>query len=109
MKKNPGVRRHSGEELLRLRAKGGSKTDLKRIRAKTQDELESDIAADGDWRDIPADWHKQAEAIMPVAKRPISIRLDCDVLNWFKRKGRGYQTRINAALRAYMKSQTLGK
>ena len=35
-------------------------------------------------------------------KRPITLRLDADVLAWFKRQGRGYQTRINRALRKVM-------
>ena len=39
---------------------------------------------------------------MPQPKRAISLRVDSDVLEWFKFHGRGYQTRMNAALRAYM-------
>jgi len=35
------------------------------------------------------------------AKAAISLRLDADVLDWFKAQGPGYQTRINAVLRAY--------
>lgn len=43
---------------------------------------------------------------LPVAARKaaISLRLDADVLNWFKSEGAGYQTRINAVLRAYMEA-----
>jgi len=35
-------------------------------------------------------------------KRPVTLRLDADVLAWFQRQGRGYQTRINRALRKLM-------
>ena len=42
---------------------------------------------------------------MPVPKTPVSIRLDTEVLEWFKGQGRGYQTKINAILKAYMKAQ----
>ena len=38
-------------------------------------------------------------------KAQITLRLDADVLEWFKIQGRGYQTRMNALLRAYMKAQ----
>ena len=38
-------------------------------------------------------------------KKPVTLRLDADVLAWFKKKGRGYQTRINRALRTFMKEQ----
>ncbi|MSQ72683.1 MAG: hypothetical protein EXR27_15550 [Betaproteobacteria bacterium] len=36
-----------------------------------------------------------------VPKAQLTLRLDADVLNWFRAQGRGYQTRINALLRAY--------
>ena len=38
-------------------------------------------------------------------KRQLTLRLDTDVLEWFKQQGRGYQTRINGLLRAYMEEQ----
>ena len=38
-------------------------------------------------------------------KRQLTLRLDTDVLEWFKQQGRGYQTRINVLLRAYMEEQ----
>lgn len=43
--------------------------------------------------------------LRPRVKRQLTLRLDGDVLDWFKRQGRGYQTRINALLRAYMEEQ----
>ena len=45
---------------------------------------------------------------MPPAKAAISLRLDTDVLAFFKAQGRGYQTRINAVLRRYMEAQQQG-
>jgi uncharacterized protein (DUF4415 family) len=39
---------------------------------------------------------------MPVKKLSVTLRLDRDVLQWFRRPGRGYQTRINAVLRSYV-------
>ncbi len=40
-----------------------------------------------------------------ATKRPVTIRLDADVVEWFKRFGEGYQTRINSVLRSYMEAQ----
>ena len=40
----------------------------------------------------------------PPGKQQITIRLDADVLKWFRAQGEGYQTRINALLRAYMEA-----
>ena len=50
-------------------------------------------------------WFRRARIVVPGPKQPISLRLDPEVLEWFRRQGRGYQTRINAVLRAYVESQ----
>jgi uncharacterized protein (DUF4415 family) len=42
-------------------------------------------------------------------KEPVTIRIDADVLNWLKSKGRGYQTRINQLLRAAMQQSKARK
>ena len=47
---------------------------------------------------------KRAALRLPKVKTSVTIRLDRQVLNWFKTKGPGYQTRINALLRAYMEA-----
>lgn len=49
-------------------------------------------------RYLPEEW---SDMYKPV-KRPITLRLDADILAWFQRGGRGYQTRINQALRKVM-------
>ena len=55
-----------------------------------------------EYRDLPDDFWDKAIVVQPVAKEPISIRIDQDVLEWFRRTGPRYQSRINAVLRAYM-------
>ena len=69
------------------------------------------LAADSDegidFSDIPKlgpDFWKNAKLKMPEKKDSVTIRLDHDVLTWFRGMGRGYQTKINAVLRSYMKS-----
>ncbi len=60
-----------------------------------------------DFSDIPKlgpDFWKNAKLRMPQKKDSVTIRLDHDVLVWFRDMGRGYQTKINAVLRSYMKS-----
>ena len=65
--------------------------------------MRSAIASDPDWRIVPRDWYKDARPRLPKgAKRQVTFRLDPDLLDWFKDQGRDWQTRINAALRAYM-------
>lgn len=45
------------------------------------------------------------KGLKPVArKEQLTLRIDSDVLEWFRRQGQGYQTKINALLRAYMEA-----
>jgi uncharacterized protein (DUF4415 family) len=48
------------------------------------------------------DWMASIGKLYKPIKQPVTLRLDADVLAWFKKQGRGYQTRINRALRAVM-------
>lgn len=60
-----------------------------------------------DYSDIPElddTFWDRASVEYPENKKPVTIRLDPDVLEWFKSRGRGYQTRINAVLRSYMEN-----
>lgn len=63
---------------------------------------------DIDYSDIPptpagTEWYKPGLEL-PNAKEPVTIRLDSDVLKYFRREGSGYQTRINSVLRAYVRA-----
>lgn len=102
MKKESDIRHFSAAELEARRSRGESRTNLARLRAKSDEQIERDIASDPDFKDEPEDWLARAEAIMPTPKRLLSLRIDNDVLDWFKRQGPGYQTRINAVLRAFV-------
>lgn len=51
---------------------------------------------------LPDDFWDSAVPMPPVEKMPISIRIDFDVLHWFRVGGPGYQSRINAVLRDFM-------
>jgi uncharacterized protein (DUF4415 family) len=62
------------------------------------------IAADPDAHATDEEFWKNAEVVMPVRKEVVTMRLDADLLRWFRQQ-RGYQTRINAILRAYMAAQ----
>ncbi len=66
---------------------------------------DGEIAADHDWTEIePIDWTR-AEVVTPQRKQAISIRLDQDLIGFFKAEGPGYQRRINAVLRACVKER----
>lgn len=52
--------------------------------------------------ELPANFWNAAELIVPSAKTAISLRVDEDVLTWFRKSGPRYQTRMNAVLRSYV-------
>ncbi len=83
------------------------KTDLERLRSMTEQEIEEGIKRDPDSDPTNFDWSK-AVLVVPKPKEAISIRVDEDVLTFFKGLGAGYQTRINAVLRHFME-QTKAK
>jgi len=102
MKKEHIVTRRWGERRL-------GKTDWKRFDAMTEAEIEAAIASDPDWDEFKdVDWSK-AVLVMPPRKKAISIRVDEDVLDFFKREGEGYQRRMNAVLRSYMQQKSKPK
>lgn len=74
-----------------------SKERLKEIESIAEDAI--------DYSDIPdtdAAFWASAELRLPQTKKGVYLRLDQDLLDWLKGQGPGYQTRINAILRAYM-------
>ena len=105
MVKEKDMRRFSTTDLEERRKRGESRTDWARVRAKTEEDLDRDIASDPDFKDVPKDWYKSAEAIMPSTKKLLSLRLDADVVDWFKQRGPGYQTKMNAVLRAFVQQK----
>jgi len=52
--------------------------------------------------ELPSDFWDSAVPVIPAAKVPISLRVDSDVLEWFREEGPKYQSRMNAVLRSYM-------
>jgi uncharacterized protein (DUF4415 family) len=92
------VRRTLGD-----RKKG--QTDWAAVKALTDEEIDRAIAEDPDAAPVlDEEWFRTAEVVLPEPKTPISIRLDREVIEWFKSQGTGYQSRINAVLSAYVKA-----
>ena len=69
----------------------------------SDDQIRRGIASDPDARPTDEEFWKDAKVVWPTRKTVVTMRLDADLLAWFRQQ-RGYQTRINAILRAYMKA-----
>lgn len=99
MSETPIVRRS-----LRNRRKG--RTDWAAVDAMTEQEIEANAAADPDNPPWTEEELAAARLILPSdrIKVPVSIRLDSEVLEYFREDGPGYQSRINAVLLGYVRS-----
>ena len=81
------------------------KTDWARVDAMSDREIEKAAKADPDAAPIlDKNWFKQATVVLPERKVPISLRMDREVVEWFKAHGRRYQSRMNAVLKAYVQA-----
>lgn len=77
-----------------------SKADLERLDAKGDEDI--------DYSEIPEltdDFWRYAKVLMPQHKSMVAMRVDDDILEFFRKEGKGYQSRINAVLRAYVEAQ----
>jgi uncharacterized protein (DUF4415 family) len=85
------------------RARKG-KTDWRRVAALSEKEIIAAAKSDPDARPTDTEFWRNARLIMPERKIPVTLRLDRDVLAWFRAQGRLYQTRMNAVLKEYMRA-----
>lgn len=92
--------KHSGAQLDAMQRAGKSRTNWARVKATRDSDIDF-----SDSPELTPDAFARAvvrKGLNPVAaKTQLTLRLDADVLAWFRAQGSGYQTRINALLRAY--------
>ena len=91
------ITRITAEEARRL----PDRTDHARLDAMTDEDIAKAVAEDPDAGPLDIDWSK-ARVVLPPGKENITLRVDRDVLAWFRSTGKGFHTRMNAVLRAYM-------
>lgn len=106
MRKNGNMVSATAEEIKEMLAKEGDRSDWARARAMSQEEVER--LADEEDGPLPEGWEQTIVLGIPEPKQDVHIRLDPMVLRWFKAQGPGYQTRINAVLRAFVEARVKG-
>lgn len=96
--------RISSEELDEME----SRTDWERVRELSDEEIHQAVEEDPDTAILDEEWFRKAKLVVPTAEKTrITIRLDEDIVEYFKREGKGYQSRINAVLKAYILAQQM--
>jgi len=90
--------------MKRVSTSRKSRTDLRRLRNLS----DADIVRDGDAPEWTLEQFARAVArkgLKPIPRKTLlSLRIDSDVVEWFRSQGAGYQSRMNALLRAYMEA-----
>jgi len=91
-----------------VNAKSTKRERAKRNRGTRRSRRDRDASID--YSDIPPTsaefWERAALVFPPTGKVAVSLRMDQDVVKWFREQGPRYQTRMNAVLRAYAQSQS---
>jgi uncharacterized protein (DUF4415 family) len=89
MSKKPTIVRYTLSEVEAIRERGEDPTDPNAPEAES----------------LGAEFWKSARVVIPSGKTSVHLRLDRDVAEWFKSRGKGHLTRMNAVLRAYVEAQ----
>ena len=105
-----GGRSHTSDAPTGKTSEGkpSASTDWGKLRHRTDAQIRHGIASDPEVRPTDEEFWKDAKVVWPTRKTVVTMRLDEDLLAWFRQQ-RGYQTRINAILRAYMKAHASGE
>jgi len=82
-----------------------SSSEVNEIRRRGEDPLNPNAPESEE--DLGPEFWKKARVVMPEdrGKTSVHLRLDNDIVNWFKASGKGHLTRMNAVLRAYVEAQ----
>ena len=123
MKRNGTIVSYTIEELREMQARGETQSDWARAAAMTYDEIEAAIASDPDEAGLvvdrsryttelpqpgkPINW-KYVTPKLPQPKSVLNMRVDPEVMAYFRAQGKGYQTKINAVLRSYVDEMSRG-
>lgn len=89
VKEKSATVRHTLSEINDLRKHGKDQTSPKAPAAKS----------------LGAEFWKSARVVVPAGKTSVHLRLDSDIVDWFKSHGKGHLTRMNAVLRSYVEAQ----
>lgn len=91
---------YTAKQLATMQHK--SETNFEFLHNLTDAEIEAASREDQDLQETTGNWYESAIMITPKAKRQLTIRLEAEVIDWYKGQGKGYQLRMSDVLKAYM-------
>ena len=98
MAKSERIMQYTADEIDEMRRRGESRTDWARVNAMTEEELEASI----DFEDEGEFDLSTLQPGIPGPTRPVTLRLDVEVLEWFEAQGAGYKWRMSNVLRDFV-------
>lgn len=101
MRRSDTIVRYTAEEIDDMIRRGEDRTDVEALRAMTEEELLASIDTEDEG---VFDW-STATVELPRPKVSFTMRYDPAVLEWFRDQGKGYQSKMNAVLKAYVDAQ----
>jgi uncharacterized protein (DUF4415 family) len=104
MRKKNNTVRYTARQIKAKISRGEDRTNWPKVNGTSRAKLEASIRADADDVRGEPDWTKAIMGV-PPPKDHINIRVDHDVLEWFRSTGRGYQTLMNNVLRAFVQTR----
>jgi uncharacterized protein (DUF4415 family) len=104
MSKKERIVRYTDKELEQKQLLGEDQSDWKAAAALSDEEIEAAIADDEDEAGMHVDW-STVSVELPRPKAVLNMRVDYDVLEYFRSQGKGYQKKINAVLRSYVEQK----
>ena len=93
--------RRTTKEMTEMRRRGEDRTDWARVKAMKEKEIVIDDATEP----TAEQWAKAVVIDRRPPKKNITLRIDPEIIDWFKARGKGYQTRMNAVLRVFIELQ----
>lgn len=107
-KKKTRISSATAGQIGKMRRLGHVRSNWAKSNAMTKTQVEAAIASDPDEAGLVVDW-TTTTVDLPRPKGVLNMRVDRDVLDFFRAQGRGYQTRINAVLRSYVDQAARGR
>ena len=104
MAKKEHIVKYTDKELAKMVKEEGTLSDWGKAASMTEGEVEASVASDSDEAEMVMDWDN-ATLELPQPKAVLNMRIDKEVLDYFRKTGKGYQSRINAVLRSYVEQR----
>ena len=99
MRKGTHIKSYTAAELKAKRKRSGA--DLKKVDAMTDAQLERVLAEDKDEQGMQPDWTR-AKLVLSEPKQSVHLRLEQETIDFFKARGKGHISRMQAVLKAYV-------